>query len=471
MVLVREPTQAPSPAQHQQLQILFRHPGYNDSSNVLFRLQATDRDDDGRPGLFAQLALDACAIVAGNCGSQGWLSLSRDGSAPIEPSSTLHARSYYFHLAAADDEPYPIVPNFGQWLYPHDRLPLHWQQLATNANVAPPTIALAPSNLTTALLMRDGSCRLSDCREQQQVAHVVPQSELGWWRANGMSRYNTGLTATLDDMANALLLRADLHIAFDTPRLAFVPKPATNGSMRLVAHVLGSSPEFELLYHNRELHPTAVGVDMLYARFAWSILPLLRAFLESDTDRRLTLRASDAPLADARGFVAAADCERFSTATNGRRSQSPKKRKPERDDVFEAEETAEFRPGSSRKRRCTADAANTPSDAILAKRPCRDPPLSAPSSEHTSSSLSSPLTPTSPPIDTSLSPQGPQALPTPPCPQLAQAWLEAERQRSDPDGTWNKEQDWLRRVWAGKTLSADEVECWFEGIGYEVREV
>ena len=110
-----------------------------------------------------------------------------------------------------------------------------------------------------------------------------------------------------------------------------MPKPAINGSMRLVAHVLGSSPELELLYHNRELHPTAVGVDMLYARFAWSIFPLLRAFLESDADRRLTLRASDAPLADARGFVAAADCERFSTATNGRRSQSPKKRKPERD--------------------------------------------------------------------------------------------------------------------------------------------
>ncbi|KAF1923044.1 uncharacterized protein M421DRAFT_104714 [Didymella exigua CBS 183.55] len=178
--------------------------------------------------------------------------------------------------------------------------------------------------------MRESWCHLSGCCEQQQVAHVVPQSELGWWRAKGMSRYNTGVTATLDDMANAFLLCADLHIAFDAPRLAFVPKPATNGSMRLVAHVLGSSPELELLYHNRELHPTAVGADILYARFAWSIFPLLRAFLESDTDRRLTLRASGAHLADARGFVAAADCERFSTAANWRRSQSPKKRKPER---------------------------------------------------------------------------------------------------------------------------------------------
>ncbi|KZM18263.1 uncharacterized protein EKO05_0003198 [Ascochyta rabiei] len=471
MFLVRAPTQVPSPAQHQQLQILFRHPGYNDSSNVLFRLQATDRENDGQPGLFAQLALDACTIVAGDRGRQGWLSLSRDGKVPIEPSSTLRTRNYYFHLATADDEPYPIVPNFGQWVYPHDCLPTHWQQLAPNVNAAPPTVALAPSNLTTALLMRDGSCRLSGCCEQQQVAHVVPQSELSWWRANGMSRYNTGLTAGLDDMANALLLRADLHIAFDTPRLAFVPKPATDGSMRLVAHVLGSSPELELLYHNRELHPTAVSVDMLYARFAWSIFPLLCAFLESDTDRRLTLRASDAPLADAWGFVAAADCERFSIVANARRSQSPKKRKPNCDATPEAGDTAELRPGTSRSRGCTTEADNILSDVSSAKRPCQDPPLSAPPSEHTSPSLASLLTPISPSIDTSLLPQGPQAMPTPPCPQLAQAWLEVERQRSDADGKWNKEQDWLRHVWAGQTMRADEVKRWFEGIGYEVREV
>jgi hypothetical protein len=41
-------------------------------------------------------------------------------------------------------------------------------------------------------------------------------------------------------------LRADLHITFDKPHLAFVPKPVTDGSSPLVAH---------LLEYNRELRP------------------------------------------------------------------------------------------------------------------------------------------------------------------------------------------------------------------------
>jgi hypothetical protein len=90
-----------------------------------------------------------------------------------------------------------------------------------------------------------------------------------------------------------LLLRVDLHIAFDKPHVAFVPKPATDGSMRLVAHLPEHSPELEHLYHNRELHTSAVGIDMLYARFAWSVFTLLDAFLECKFDRRLALRATD----------------------------------------------------------------------------------------------------------------------------------------------------------------------------------
>jgi hypothetical protein len=121
--------------------------------------------------------------------------------------------------------------------------------------------------------------------KQLQVAHVVPLSELDWWKANYMSRYNTGSTATLDDTANALILRADLHIAFDKPRVAFVPRLAIDSSMRIVAHLL-ERPELEHLYHDHELHPSAVGVAMLYARFAWSVFALLDAFHYGVPSRR-----------------------------------------------------------------------------------------------------------------------------------------------------------------------------------------
>jgi hypothetical protein len=83
-------------------------------------------------------------MIVGNCaGSRGWLSLSCDGSASIDPTSTLRERSYYFHLDAADKS-YPIVPNFRQWTYPHDRLPPHWQQLAPDTNPASSSVTLAP---------------------------------------------------------------------------------------------------------------------------------------------------------------------------------------------------------------------------------------------------------------------------------------------------------------------------------------
>jgi hypothetical protein len=78
----------------------------------------------------------------------------------------------------------------------------------------------------------------------------------------------------LDDTDNARRSCAGLRIAFDKP---FVPKPATDGSMRLIAHLLKKLPELEHFYHNRELRPTAASVNMLYARFAWSVITLLNA--------------------------------------------------------------------------------------------------------------------------------------------------------------------------------------------------
>ncbi|KAF2820871.1 hypothetical protein CC86DRAFT_374153 [Ophiobolus disseminans] len=464
MVQLRAPTRPPSPPQYRQVQILFRHPGYDDDNNVLFKLQASDIDDHGQPGLFAQFAIDACAIIAGDyaCG-RGRLSLSRDGSVSIDPTSTLRERSYYFHLDAADDDPYPIVPNFRQWKYPHDRLPPHWQQLSPDTNPTSSSVTLAPSNLTTALLLRDGSCRLSGCREQLQVAHVVPQSELDWWKENDMSRYNTGSTATLDDTANALLLRADLHIAFDKPRVALVPKPAADDSMRLVAHLLEYSPEIGHLYHNRELHPTAVGVDMLYARFAWSVFTLLDAFLECKIDRRLTLRASDVRLADARGFVTPANCELFSSTAARRRSQSPKKRKPNHDTVLEAQQSAEPPTSTNLKRKSIAEAEGLPSKVIAVKRARQVRPPSASVSDNASA-----LTPTHLPTDTSVLTLDSESLPVQ---SLAQTWLELERRRSDPHGIWNKEQNWAQCVWDGGTLTSDDAAQWLEAVGMEIRDV
>ena len=251
----------------------------------------------------------------------------------------------------------------------------------------------------------------------------------------------------LDDTANAPLLRADLHIPFDKPCIAFVPKPGGNGGdMRLVAH------EPQHLYHNRDLYLTAVGVDMLYARFAWSVFSLLDAFLECKTDRRLPGRCSW--FRNRR-----AHCKLFSAAVVRKGSQSPKKRKPERDTVLEHDEPQDSIALNRRKREFTVKAETPSPDATPMKRARRypiSPTLRTPIQSPADSLLS--------PLD-SWSPSHPPTLP------LAQARLNAERQRSDPYRTRDKERDWARHVWDGKTLTGDDVGRWFEACGFEVRDV
>jgi hypothetical protein len=111
------------------------------------------------------------------------------------------------------------------------------------------------------------------------------------------------------------------------------PKLAMNGSMRLFPHLFDYAPEPEHLYHNYELHASAFGVAMLYARCAWSVFTLLGAFLKCKIDKPFALRATDACFFDARGFVIAAYCGLFSTVTTKKRWQSPKKHQSERDIV------------------------------------------------------------------------------------------------------------------------------------------
>jgi hypothetical protein len=96
-----------------------------------------------------------------------------------------------------------------------------------------------------------------------------------------MLLYNSTRIKGLDHPGNALL-RADLLIfSFDKPDFVFVPKPSANAKSReFVIHVTEAVPELESFYHNRTLQSVGVNVEMLFTRFAWSIFPLLRDFLD-----------------------------------------------------------------------------------------------------------------------------------------------------------------------------------------------
>ncbi|KAH6510836.1 hypothetical protein HBI81_252900 [Parastagonospora nodorum] len=502
MPYARPPAPPPSlPKIQRRHHILFRHPGYDDSNNVLFKLYAIDAATDGAhnseegasqqlgtSGLYAQFALDACAIIAGNR-FNGWLSTSRNPdearNTRVDADSTLVARSYYYHLDRDEDidgpeGPYRIVPNFREWRFPHAQTPAHWVQLSENATSAESTFP--PSNLTLALQMRDGTCRISGYREELQVAHIVPQAELDWWMANSMSQYNRSSTSGLDDTGNAMFLQASLHIAFDRPRFVFVPKPSgDDGGMRLVLHLLEASAEFEHLYHNCELHQSDVGIETLFARFAWTLFPLLEAFLSCKEDRRLTVRTTTHDQILDRGYFSAAACERFSISSSRKRSVSPKKRKPDEgavdsNVVDDVDVRKPIQPSSDT--RTSASAPNVGKRSIECidhepPTPCRTPESNKrqkASPVPKKSSFPSTVPPTSPTERSARSGDDAEepCMSFAPNSPLAQEWLKKERERSDPEHTWTEEMLWVREVWAGKTMASHEVPRFLDLSGYEV---
>lgn len=74
--------------------VLFRHPGYPDTHNILFSLSALD----GPGGVHHETARIACALLA-NSRWDGFLSTTRDGPATIAgPDDILTLPSYYFRL-------------------------------------------------------------------------------------------------------------------------------------------------------------------------------------------------------------------------------------------------------------------------------------------------------------------------------------------------------------------------------------
>ena len=200
-------------------------------------------------------------------------------------------------------------------------------------SVAPPGKTDAASSLGMAVNRRDMVCRLTGFEEAADVAHLIPAKEEDWFDRNAMSQYNCDATlqSSINDVANCMLLRADVHRLFDRFKFVFIPKPSTFDaddvpvSSHLVCHMLGSSPELSALYHNVAVRPTpGLAVEYLLAAFARAIFPLLGSFLRCKRPRRLMVICDDEYIIkDCSGE----ECASMALATGSRsRSISPRKR-------------------------------------------------------------------------------------------------------------------------------------------------
>lgn len=107
-------------------------------------------------------------LVAGNVWN-GCFTLDSDGPRiELGDAEVLLGKSCYFHVpsSTANSYDYAIFPSFEQWKFPHNNLPPNWTCFAASARregdvgLAPPSA----SNLTAAVIHRDGSCRVTNAQ-------------------------------------------------------------------------------------------------------------------------------------------------------------------------------------------------------------------------------------------------------------------------------------------------------------------
>ncbi|KAL8728303.1 MAG: hypothetical protein Q9181_005386 [Wetmoreana brouardii] len=294
------------------------HPGYRDAADDLISFAAFDGP---RGGLFYDTALIACGIITANHWD-GWFSKDIKGEEIISRAAcegVLPPGLYYFQLPTLNHQPYPVVPTFRHWQFPHQNLPPSW----TCTSYTPGSFQIptgARSDITLQLFFRDnGKCRMSHHEEGCEKAHLCPTEENEWFHRQRMERYIRGMGKTgdlaVDDVNNRVLLRADLHKTFDDNKFVFVPKDGD-----FVVHMLEPSSELTATYHNSRLHPLDfVPREYLFARFAWALFPFIEGFLQAGKDRWIL--PTNHTQAD---LISAAECKAMGSKKESR-SRSPTK--------------------------------------------------------------------------------------------------------------------------------------------------
>lgn len=115
------------------------------------------------------------------------------------------------------------------------------------------------------------SCRITQCKELTEMAHIVPSAASEWYVLRGLSRH-----AEFKDAGNAIL-----------PRLS-------SEESVLVAHVFerNCSDEVVMLYHNVQLQPVhGVKLELLFVRFVLTVFDCyVEEFLKQGVKRWLRIK-------------------------------------------------------------------------------------------------------------------------------------------------------------------------------------
>ncbi|KAH8757988.1 hypothetical protein F5883DRAFT_683274, partial [Diaporthe sp. PMI_573] len=262
--------------------------GWKCPYHTLFSLPRVDpspQDGDAVAlGVHYRTALLAAQIIANNAFSTGYLSIDREGKKPVDDlvprDGILVEREYYIVVAGYDQtNPYPVVPSWEDWQFPHDNFP---SSDDNDNDIWPKSSPVDPL---------PSRCAVTASSLGPTRAHLIPKLEDKWLRRNGMA-----WITNINDPGNLLTLKADLHKEFDNRQWTIIPKPGIATSTASTAspplgptfeyavHVIGSGSELRDLYHNVTLQNCRhIPRECVLAHFAWSILYLIKPFLLCST--------------------------------------------------------------------------------------------------------------------------------------------------------------------------------------------
>ncbi|KAI0401064.1 hypothetical protein F4802DRAFT_581677 [Xylaria palmicola] len=368
-VALRNPLPLPLPTAP-VAEVLFCHPGYDPPHDVLFRLPRLDQcSSSSTKGVHYGTALAACQIIANNA-FEGYFATDRAGKRRVQCTydNVLTGTRYWFFDTAPNHNPvhipYPVVPSFQDWAFPHQYQNVEkdhgqGQEEAQDQHDQDYEQAYRCSQQSRGWLAHWhqpgapvlGRCIVTHTSGLIHGAHLIPSADREWFERNAMSEYGTH--HDIDQSANKINLRNDIHAAFDDHWFTIVPKLGSYAIHVLSATKI-STREFSTHFHNLPVlqqseQPPATGIpidippEFLYARFARAVLLLLKPFVaQSPVSRRVARYTVRQSPGNELGAVLRTYIEWLSSEDlhqqyggGGTRSASPSKRKrgPEQKDM------------------------------------------------------------------------------------------------------------------------------------------
>ncbi|KAN0068101.1 hypothetical protein V8E54_013671 [Elaphomyces granulatus] len=257
--------------------VSFYHPYH---SIALFHFSRTDKKGD-EYGVHFLMALTACQILADNA-FDGFLTTDQAGEKRVDlkPDQILCDMIYYFHVGKDEDGKmidYAVVPSFSSWTFP-SQLPKAWN-LPLNINVT-----------------RSERCLITG-RSMTEKAQCIPAAEEAWFTRNAMGHYQVGSLGNINSISNHFYLNYSLRRLFDNRVWTFVPR---HGEFAVTAlsprldELSGEFSEFVYTYHGKGvMFDFPAPPQLVFARFAWSILLFAKIFVTSGTGFPKLLKTYD----------------------------------------------------------------------------------------------------------------------------------------------------------------------------------